>query len=141
MTYNGPIQNYVVHHSASPIDTTFEEIKSWHIDGNGWDDIGYHYVVTQEGNIHKGRDLAYAPAAQKPYNTGSVAICLTGDNTSEANKWNRIQVRSLFQHYLSVIVLYPDIRTYGHRDLVNTTECPGLNVRAMLLGPNFGDCI
>tara|TARA_R110000751_G_scaffold307215_2_gene427760 strand:- start:1811 stop:2233 length:423 start_codon:yes stop_codon:yes gene_type:complete len=135
---NYNIDKYVVHHSASSVDTTVDEIRSWHVDGNGWEDIGYHFVITQEGLVNKGRDVCYVPAAQKGFNTGSIAICLTGDNTSDTNKWNRMQMESLMRHYLSCRLLFPGIELYGHRDLNQSTICPGLNIRPMFLGPNFG---
>lgn len=139
MNTNYCVDKYVVHHSASPIDTTVDEIRYWHVNENGWDDIGYHYVITQEGKVHACREICYVPAAQKGHNQGSIAVCLVGDNTSDANRWNRMQVNSLMNHYLATKEMFPVLELYGHRDLSSSTVCPGVNVRAMLLGPNFGD--
>ena len=55
-----------------------ETIRRWHVDDNGWDDIGYHFVITRDGKIHSGRDLEKIPAAQRGHNTNSIAICVTG---------------------------------------------------------------
>ena len=46
-----PISKIIVHCSATPRnkDFTAEDIRDWHVKGNGWDDIGYHYVVRLDG--------------------------------------------------------------------------------------------
>ncbi len=60
---NGSISNnhriiteIIVHCSATPEgeDYTVEQIREWH-KGNGWSDIGYHYVIYRDGSIHVGR--------------------------------------------------------------------------------------
>ena len=54
------INKLIVHCSATregqniPVET----IKKWHVEGNGWSDIGYHFYIDLEGNIFKGRDIA-----------------------------------------------------------------------------------
>ena len=37
----------VVHCAATKasMDIGATEIKKWHVDDNGWDDIGYHYII------------------------------------------------------------------------------------------------
>ena len=32
-------------------------IRKWHVDENGWGDVGYHYFIKRNGTIQKGRDL------------------------------------------------------------------------------------
>ena len=55
-----------------------EVIRDWHVNGNGWSDIGYHYFIKKDGTIEPGRDLERTPAAQKGNNSGTIAICLHG---------------------------------------------------------------
>lgn len=55
----------VIHHTANSGDftvTTLEGSKSrvrgtqnWHMDNNGWCDIGYHFMIDKFGNIFEGR--------------------------------------------------------------------------------------
>ena len=37
----------VVHCSATKpsMDIGLREIKRWHVDDNGWRDVGYHYII------------------------------------------------------------------------------------------------
>ena len=41
----------VVHCAATKpsMDIGASEIKKWHVDDNGWDDIGYHYIIKRGG--------------------------------------------------------------------------------------------
>ena len=41
----------VIHHTATPLDTTVFSIANYHIGERGWDAIGYHYVITPDGQI------------------------------------------------------------------------------------------
>ena len=38
------------------MDIGAEKIKEWHTKGNGWSDIGYHWVIRRDGTLDKGRD-------------------------------------------------------------------------------------
>ena len=75
-------QGVVIHHSASG-DVPATEIDQWHRD-RGWDQIGYHFVIRQNGDIEPARNWAKAGAhakTGKPYsrNTTHLGICLTGN--------------------------------------------------------------
>ena len=41
----------VVHCSATKpsMDIGLREIKRWHVDDNGWRDVGYHYIIRRNG--------------------------------------------------------------------------------------------
>ena len=49
----------VVHCSATKpsMDIGVKEIRDWHVNGNGWSDIGYAYVIRRNGALELGRDL------------------------------------------------------------------------------------
>ena len=51
------IDKIIIHCSATPEgrDVKTSEIKRWHVEDNGWRDIGYHFVIELDGSIHKGR--------------------------------------------------------------------------------------
>ncbi len=88
------IDTIVVHHSATPPDTTVFSIANYHI-GKGWRAVGYHYLITPDGQIWgKGhrefmgmRRLSYIGAHAKGRNEGSIGICLMGmDDFSDKQK-------------------------------------------------------
>lgn len=51
--------NYIVLHcSATRADQniTTDDIRSWHVNDNGWSDIGYHWVIEWDGAVQKAHD-------------------------------------------------------------------------------------
>lgn len=130
-----PITRLIVHHSASARTTSITDLRRWHIEENGWDDIGYHYFVPASGDLTLCRSLAYSGAHAKGSNYDSVGICLAGDNTDNKDGWIPGQVRTLHLFIQALTVLYPDLKVLGHRDVADT-ECPGLDVNKLLYGPN-----
>ena len=139
MTAIGTIERLVVHHSASPLTTTFEDIVKWHTDpkpnGNGWSAIGYHWLVLADGSLRVGRPIDIR-GAHAPPNKGRLGICLVGNNVEAGQGWTIEQIATLRRHVEAVRFLIPDVVVSGHRDIMRPgyTECPGLDVRALLSG-------
>ena len=128
-----PIDRIVIHHSASPRDTTtIEMITKWHVQDRGYDAIAYHLVILGTGAVRSGRDLAVKGAHAKGYNAYSIGICVVGDNTKPAQAWNAAQLLSLRAVIRALLAAFPGANVCGHRD-VGATECPGTDVRALLL--------
>jgi hypothetical protein len=158
----GPVDRLVIHHSASPLTTTFEQVESWHTDpkdlrdgrvkwrretwtsrqvlppemrgrkGNGWDAIAYHHVMLADGSIRVGRALSQR-GAHAPPNRGRIGICLIGDNTVEGQGWTIPQITELPRYVEAVQLLFPGILVSGHRDVMpGHTLCPGLDVADIL---------
>ena len=72
------IRKIILHHSASPVATTVEQINQWHLD-RGWSGIGYHYVCVEDGSIKKGRNINRIGAHTKGQNKDSIGVCITGN--------------------------------------------------------------
>src|SRR3954447_9246651 len=94
-----PLVKAIVHHTA--IDETdpgaqVREIQRYHVEHNGWEDIGYNFLVDREGRIYEGRWARdYAPgevhsgedlsgnlvvgAHAESHNSGSVGIAILGE--------------------------------------------------------------
>lgn len=68
-----------IHCSASdnPKHDDPRVIEAWHKQRN-FKEIGYHFFISKNGNIHVGRDLEKVPAAQAGNNTNTIAICVHG---------------------------------------------------------------
>lgn len=85
------VRHLVVHHSAgSNTDTDYinvvRNIYLYHLNQNGWDDIGYNYLIAQDGTIFKGRDAKGAGDEDDilgahfcAKNTGTMGVCLLGN--------------------------------------------------------------
>ena len=74
------IKEIIIHCSATREgeDISVDTIKDWHVNGRGWSDIGYHFYVDIEGEIHGGRDIAKIGAHCKGHNRNSIGICYCG---------------------------------------------------------------
>jgi hypothetical protein len=79
----------VVHHTAGRNDYSRAEapaivkgIQLFHVRGNGWNDIGYNFLVDRFGTVYEGRfggsDRDVIGAHAQGFNTGSVGIALLG---------------------------------------------------------------
>ncbi|MDQ3943922.1 MAG: peptidoglycan recognition protein [Actinomycetota bacterium] len=91
----------IVHHTVTPNDdpdpaSTVRAIYAYHTRQNGWNDIGYNFLVDADGRIYEGRYArAYGPgetptgedtegrgvtgAHARGFNPGSVGVALLGD--------------------------------------------------------------
>ena len=45
----------------------------------GWDDIGYNFLVGEDGNVYEGRGWAHVGAHTKHYNKISLGASVIGD--------------------------------------------------------------
>lgn len=144
------VNHCIVHHSAGSNTATdyvdvVRNIYIYHTDVNGWDDIGYNYLIAQDGTLFHGRDgqgqieddnVRGAHFCAK--NSGTMGICLLGNylftppDTSALNtlqdlilwKLNKENLQALdsFMHPLPA-GNYLDVIS-GHKDGC-ATECPG----------------
>ncbi|WP_411026571.1 peptidoglycan recognition protein, partial [Salmonella sp. s54395] len=86
-----PVDYFVVHHSAgstctdiSSCSSVVRGIQNYHMDNNGWWDIGYSFLIGGDGNVYEGRgwDSQGAHAGVTEYNTNSIGVCMMGDFTN-----------------------------------------------------------
>jgi N-acetyl-anhydromuramyl-L-alanine amidase AmpD len=130
----------IVHHSASPLSTTVEDIRRWHVDERGWSDVGYHLVVLSNGTIETGRPLPKRGAHAHGSNSDSIGVCLVGNNLERDQMWTHLQVDSLHRIWGACEILFPGIELYGHRDVPGAaTSCPGLDVYELIYGTKRGE--
>ena len=69
------IDKIILHCTATPEgrDFTVEQIRQWHL-ARGFSDIGYHYVVSRDGSVHRGRPEEVAGAHCTGQNTCSIGV-------------------------------------------------------------------
>ena len=94
-SYARSIQFAVVHHTAGTNSYTAAQsaaivrgIEVYHVKGNGWNDIGYNFLVDKYGQVFEGRyggvDRNVIGAHAEGFNTGSVGVALIGTYQSAA---------------------------------------------------------
>lgn len=122
------ITHIVVHHSASHPSTTLEEITKWHKE-RGFNEVGYHKVITDDGVIHNGRPQTKVPASVKDHNKGTLAVCVTGSfNRDTPTSFQLISLELMIAEWK---LKYPAAKIVGHRELAPTI-CPGDNLFSWL---------
>lgn len=58
-------------------------LQNYHINEKKWSDIGYNFLVGEDGNVYEGRGWAKTGAHTKGYNNKSIGICIIGNYDSE----------------------------------------------------------
>ncbi|NBC31147.1 MAG: N-acetylmuramoyl-L-alanine amidase [Alphaproteobacteria bacterium] len=122
-----------LHCSASDVAShdDVSVMREWHLD-RGWDDVGYHYFITKQGNIQEGRPVSKVPAAQGGNNTGTIAICCHGLLIEKFTQQQYTSVRALCT---AIRDAYSGkgvtMRFRGHCE-VSSKTCPVYNYRQVL---------
>ena len=119
----------LVHCSATAegVDVSTDTIRRWHVKGNGWKDIGYHYVVELDGSVHGGRMESVAGAHCAGHNANSIGVCYVGglakDGKTPKDTRTDAQKRSLLALLRMLKKKYPEAVIRGHRDFA-AKACP-----------------
>ena len=109
------------------------DVERWHKQ-QGWECIGYHYLITLDGKIEKGRPEWKIGAHCKGHNNVSIGIAYVGgvdyqgkpkDTRTDAQK------RALVQLLREVRGRYPKATIHGHNEFA-TKACPSFNVQKWL---------
>lgn len=135
------ISKIIIHCSATREGKHFtvEQIRSWHTapkpKGNGWRDIGYHFVIYLDGSIHTGRPIEQIGAHCSGHNAHSIGICYIGgcdaaDPTGRTPKDTRTpaQKAALVSLIKRLKARYPKATIHGHNEFANKA-CPSFNVQ------------
>jgi len=100
-------------------------IQGWHIDGNGWADIGYNFCVGGDGLVYEGRGWGRQGAHAPGYNNQSVGHCFIGTFTSALpTAAARSNTQALIRCGVSLGHIASGYWLIGHRQ-GSATECPG----------------
>lgn len=123
----------VVHCSATKPahKATVADIDRWHKE-RGFAKIGYHYVVYQNGTIHKGRAEGEVGAHVAGRNSTSIGVCYIGGldaNGTAADTRTPEQKASMFYLLQTLRERYPKAAIAGHRDFA-PKECPCFDAAA-----------
>ncbi len=119
----------IIHCSATPEGKSLsaEACRLDHILHRGFRDIGYHFYITRDGEIHQGRSLEKVGAHCRNHNTHSIGICYEGGLDAKGKPKD---TRTLEQKGSLLALLrelrrqFPKALVVGHRDLNPMKECP-----------------
>ena len=162
--YAPSVQFAIVHHTAgtnvySPSQSAaiVRGIEVYHVQGNGWNDIGYNFLVDKYGQVFEGRyggvDKPVIGAHAEGFNAGSVGVAVLGTyNSASPPAVARTALANLLAWRLDIAHVDPTssltwasggnarfaagvpvaLRAVsGHRDTGFTT-CPGAALYAQL---------
>lgn len=151
------VHHLIVHHSfvvsADPVQQ-IRNIYLYHTQDNGWDDIGYNFLIDDKGIIYQGRDNENIEETDNVRgahfcgkNSNTMGICLLGDFTNNTPTFDalkslehlltwksykeNIDPKDFTPHPNNSSPLLENIA--GHRDGCNTL-CPGQALYRQLPG-------
>lgn len=146
---SGP-DHIVVHHTATAnvSDTSTSHaaalsraIQRYHMDTNGWDDIGQQLTISRGGHVVEGRNTSLAAirgvnhtvgAHTASHNTHTIGIENEGSYGSATPPEELMAALAETCAWLCAVYnLDPSSAIVGHRDY-NATSCPGDRLYAML---------
>ena len=146
------ITEVVVHWTAHFInqDIGAEEIHGQHKQ-QGWDGIGYHYIIRKDGTIERGRPINKRGAHAKAngHNEFSIGIGFVGGYTVNSNSGlanppygseslNDEQMKALKMFFNAFYKVWPGGQAWGHNDTDPTQKSdPGFSVPEFVRS-NFG---
>jgi hypothetical protein len=124
----GASQGMFTHYTAGPRAANraagvaqVRGIQRFHQDTRGWADVGYSFLVDDEGNIYEGRGWGVAGGHTEGWNSKSHAVCAILNDGQQPTPAMLDALRFVHDEH---------DRKYGrgfhrsHRD-VNSTSCPG----------------
>ena len=135
------IDKIFIHCSATPEgrDIKMETIKSWHVKGRGWRNIGYHFVIELDGTLKVGRPMEQIGAGVKGHNEHSIHVCYVGglDKNKKAKDTRTEAQRETLNTIIGGLLKeYPDASVHGHNEFSNKA-CPSFDVQKEFGGPKI----
>jgi len=135
------INEIVVHCTATranwmidkPAEDVVTELRRWHVEDNGWSDLGYHWVITRDGTVSAGRPEYRSGAHARGHNKNSIGVTLCGGRggqedddfsdgfTPEQDKALRLLIKDLRAKYATID------RVAGHNEYA-AKACPCFDV-------------
>ncbi len=120
----------IIHHSLTMDSATvsWDAIKKYHTQTNGFDDIGYHFGIEdieEHPIVMQGRSLDFCGAHTRE-NNNTIGVCVVGDFDKEELSEAKFQL--LVKQILNIMYLYPHLvpeDVLPHRFYAPYKSCPG----------------
>ena len=133
------VDEIIIHCTATPEgrDVSVETIRGWHI-GQGWKDIGYHWVVMLDGTVKPGRPESQVGSHVAGRNSGTLGVVYVGGVVADGKKpkdtRTPAQRAALLAHINALIARYPTIKKVTGHNQYAAKACPSFDVRKDDLG-------
>lgn len=133
------VHTLVVHHTAGTHPTKLtsaaaemRSIQRLHMDGQGWSDIGYNFVVDRAGRVWEGRGYCRLGAHTLMHNSGTIGVSFMGNYEHlKLNRRQKLAFRALKLRLRSKGVKFTSVK--GHQQMPDqSTACPGKNIMRQL---------
>ncbi|PIO16196.1 hypothetical protein AB205_0060950, partial [Aquarana catesbeiana] len=140
-----PVPNAVIHHtegafcnSQATCSAQVRNIQNYHMNTQKWCDIGYNFLVGEDGRVYEGRGWTTLGAHARSYNPISIGISFIGSFTNRApNSAALNAARQLIACGVPRNFIRSNYVLKGHRN-VNPTSCPGNSLYRVIQGwPHF----
>ena len=127
------LNEIIIHCAATAEGKDFHaaDIRRWHVQGNGWQDIGYHFVIDLDGTVEPGRPVEKQGAHCSGHNANTIGICYVGGCAADGKTpkdtrtpEQKIALRSLVNGLKHA---YGITKVTGHRKYANKA-CPSFDV-------------
>ena len=126
----------IIHCSATPEGKSLsaEACRQDHILHRGFRDIGYHFYITRDGELHHCRPISEPGAHVRGFNRHSIGICYEGgldengypaDTRTQAQRFTLLDLLTILRHQ------YPKAQILGHYQLNASIHkaCPCFDCR------------
>lgn len=127
-------QRLTIHHTVTPNNDTssmparVRQIQNFHINNRGWCDIGYHFLIGQDGQVYQGRVENIIGAHASGANSNNVGISFIGtyDAAAPSDAMMEAAARIIASMGLTYGIDLDRENVKGHRQVGSTqTSCPG----------------
>lgn len=134
--------DWIVVHTAAAYDAarkrvvyqSAQDIRRYHQEHNGWRDIGYHWVVLEDGSLEPGRPESEPGAHVGGFNAHTIGVCVTGHGDfapflpRQKLGLVRLCARLCNTHKLSGLRVIGHRETPAHGAPPTPKTCPGVLV-------------
>lgn len=129
------INKIIIHCSATkegnPV--TINDIHRWHVQGRGWNDIGYHYVIELDGTVKQGRPQMTQGAHCYGHNEDSIGVCYVGgldEDMKPKDTRTPEQKEALRSLIFKLQSVFNEATVHGHNEFSEYKACPCFDVSA-----------
>ncbi|XP_018419659.1 PREDICTED: peptidoglycan recognition protein 1-like [Nanorana parkeri] len=140
-----PVANVIIHHtdgaycnSKATCSTQCKNIQHYHMKTRDFCDIGYNFLIGEDGNVYEGSGWSTKGSHTKSYNDIAIGISFIGKFTSrEPNTAALNAAKKLIACGVARNFIRSNYVLRGHRN-VGKTECPGNSLYKVIQGwPGF----